>query len=134
MRIPNMMVVILALFFSSTAFAEDVQAVGAEAQVSTMEPSIERGKMIFDTVCIHCHHTDSKVGSTGCPGLKGVLGRHDEVWLDKWLLAPEEFSKIDVKAKAVVDGNPYGLVMPILPEMQDKQNRKDMIEFLKTLK
>jgi len=132
MRMLNMIVLTLSLFFSQAVFAEEAQV--AEAQTDTIESSVSRGQMIFDAVCIHCHHKTTEIGPTGCPGLKNVLTRHGEEWLNKWILAPEEFSKVDIKAKDVVDANPYQLVMPALPEMQDEQKRKDMIEFLKTLK
>ena len=111
-------------------FAEDAP----EAAPDAFHASAERGKHIFDTVCSHCHHATSEVSAVGCPGLQGVLSRHDVAWLDSWLASPETFAKTNVKAKNVVAANPYGLVMPTLPEMTKEHDRLDIIEFLKTLK
>jgi len=63
-----------------------------------------------------------------------VLERHDEAWIDQWIHDPEGFSKKDETAKALVESNPFGLIMPTLPETQSAENRRDIIAFLKTLK
>ncbi|MES0372591.1 MAG: hypothetical protein ABUK11_09995, partial [Mariprofundaceae bacterium] len=68
------------------------------------------------------------------PGLKGVLERHNEKWLNQWLKSPEAFAKVDETAADLITSNKYGLKMPTLPEMQSAQNRADMIAYLKTLK
>ncbi len=115
---------------TTPSFAEDAPEAAPEA----FQASVERGKHTFDTVCIHCHHATHEISAVGCPGLLGVLSRHDAAWLDSWLASPETFSKTNVKAKSVVAANPYGLVMPTLPEMKHEHDRLDVIEFLKTLK
>ena len=74
------------------------------------------------------------MSAVGCPGLKNVVKRHDEAWLARWIQNPEGFAKKNNEAKTVVAANPYGLIMPTIPEMQIEQNRKDVIEYLKTLK
>ncbi len=117
------------LLITTPAVAED-----APAEAAAFQASAERGKHIFDTVCIHCHNATHETSAVGCPGLQGVMSRHDAAWLNSWLTSPETFAKTNVKAKNVVAANPYGLVMPTLPEMKNEHDRLDVIEFLKTLK
>ena len=69
----------------------------------------------------------------GAPGLRDITNRQDVKWINQWITNPSAFAKINSTAKALVDSNPYGLTMPTLPEMQDPQNRADIIAFLKTL-
>lgn len=92
------------------------------------------GGIIFKNICSHCHHISFKDSAVGAPGLLDVMDRHDEVWVFKWLFNPAGFAKVDETAKALVESNPYGLTMPTIPEMQDAQNRRDIISYLKTLK
>jgi len=94
----------------------------------------KHGEEIFKSICIHCHRTDHEASAVGAPGLRDVLDRHDEAWLFQWIGNPTEFAKKDETAKALSKSNPYGLIMPAIPEMADPQNRYDVIEFLKTLK
>ncbi|MDQ6959211.1 MAG: cytochrome c [Mariprofundaceae bacterium] len=94
----------------------------------------EYGKEIFKNICIHCHRTDYDVSAVGAPGLRDVMDRHTPEWLNQWLTNPAIFAKKDKTARALIEANPYGLTMPTLPEMQSSQSRKDVIEFLKTLK
>lgn len=124
------------LCFSTMLYAEDAAVSAPNAQASASDvsaPSKKRGAEIFSTICSHCHRTDSTASSVGAPGLKDVITRHAPEWIDQWLTSPEAFSKIDPAAKALTEGNKYGLIMPTFPEMQDPMNRKDVIEFLKTL-
>ena len=72
--------------------------------------------------------------TVAAPGLKGVLERYDATWLNQWLKSPEAFAKVDETAADLLGSNKYGLKMPTLPEMQNAQNRADMIAYLKTLK
>jgi len=130
MPIFNVLYIISLLLIAPATFADEV----TEEQAPAFQASSERGKVIFDSVCIHCHHLTHEVSAVGCPGLQAVLTRHNAAWLDAWLTSPETFSKTDIKAKAVVASNPYGLVMPTLPEMTHEHDRLDIIEFLKTLK
>lgn len=118
---------------ASAGLAAEDTAAAAEAGVQKTG-NVEHGKQIFDVICSRCHHADQTTSAVGAPGLQGVLERHDEAWINEWISGPEAFSKKDEKAKALVNSNPYGLIMPTLPEMQDPQNRLDVIEFLKTLK
>ncbi|MDX8394300.1 MAG: cytochrome c [Mariprofundales bacterium] len=113
----------LLLTLSFTAFADDAVA-----------PSAEIGKKIFDTVCVHCHHINHDTSSVGAPGLQDVIDRHSESWINTWITSPSAFAKKDEAAKDLIDSNPYKLVMPTLPEMQDSTNRANIIEYLKTLK
>ncbi|MDQ6987988.1 MAG: cytochrome c [Mariprofundaceae bacterium] len=113
-----------------------LQAAEAEKTATTkvLVGDAKHGEKIFNSICIHCHRTDHEASAVGAPGLRDVLDRHDEAWLFQWIAGPAEFSKKDETAKALTESNPYGLVMPTLPEMADPQNRYDVIEFLKTLK
>ena len=109
-----------------------------EARVETPKTetpgNLEHGKEIFKNICSHCHHIDYTDSAVGAPGLRDVMERHTPEWEDTWLTSPAAFAKKDETAKALVQANPYGLTMPTFPEMQVPQNRKDVIEFLKTLK
>ncbi|HKI61970.1 MAG TPA: cytochrome c [Mariprofundaceae bacterium] len=125
-------VLVLSSGLMSEAMAED--AAGSGTVPDATAPDIAHGKQIFDTICSHCHHTDHTTSGVGAPGLLDVLDRHDEAWINQWISGPEAFSQKDEKAKALVEANPFGLIMPTLPEMQKEQNREDIIAFLKTLK
>jgi len=94
----------------------------------------EHGKKIFKNICIHCHRIDYEVSAVGAPGLRDVMDRHTPEWQNQWLANPAVFAKKDKTARALIKANPYGLTMPTLPEMQNSQSRKDVIEFMKTLK
>ncbi len=135
MRLRQLIILILSFFLSTPVLAEEEPVASEEPQViEVSKPDAKHGKEIFTSVCIHCHNITHEVSAVGCPGLKDVLSRHDEGWLQQWLVSPEAFAKQDKKAKAVVGANPYGLIMPTLPEMQNEKDRKDIIEYLKTLK
>jgi len=128
------------LFLSSGIASEAMAADTVVPDVATAStggsnaPDMLHGKLIFDTICSHCHHADHTSSGVGAPGLMDVLERHDEAWINQWISGPEAFSQKDETAKALVESNPFGLIMPTLPEMQEEQNRKDIIAFLKTLK
>jgi len=106
------------------------QAASSESDVADSG----HGKKIFQTICIHCHHADHSSSAVGAPGLMDVLERHDEAWINEWVQGPEAFSKKDETAQALVASNPFGLIMPTFPEMQNEKNRRDIIAYLKTLK
>ncbi|OIO66131.1 MAG: hypothetical protein CO186_05070 [Zetaproteobacteria bacterium CG_4_9_14_3_um_filter_49_83] len=108
-------------------------AVADEVRAETAPDAI-KGKGIFDMICSHCHRTDNQASSVGAPGLKNVLDRHEATWIDQWIHNPELFAEKNETAKALINSNPYGLQMPTIPEMQDPENRANVIEFLKTLK
>jgi len=97
-------------------------------------PDAARGSKVFKTICTHCHTVTYDESRVGAPGLKGVLERHDAKWLNQWLKSPEAFAKVDETAADLLGSNKYGLKMPTLPEMQDKNNRADIIAYLETLK
>jgi len=115
----------LLLVFSVPLVAEESAGFKADAA---------RGAKTFEAICAHCHMITYDESRIGAPGLKGVLERYDAKWLDQWLKSPEAFAKKDETAKTLIDSNKYGVKMPTFPEMQDRQNRADMIEYLKTLK
>jgi len=141
MRMLKTLILILPLLIAIPSFAADVKAdapvVKAVEAVPVVEeiaqPDIGHGKLIFETVCIHCHRTDYESSAVGAPGLKGVFERHDAAWIETWISGPEAFSKTNSDAKDLIGSNPYGLIMPTLPEMQVEENRKDIMEYLKSL-
>lgn len=109
----------------------------AETQNNITSPKVgnaANGEIIFNNICVHCHTTTYDESRIGAPGLRSVIERHSESWLDQWLKSPEDFAKTDVIARDLIDSNSFGLAMPTLPAMQDDQKRKDVIAFLKTLK
>lgn len=112
----------------STAAAE-----AASPQPAPIVGRAEAGRKIYENICSHCHRLDYEASEVGAPGLRDVTNRHDVEWINQWITSPRAFAKIDPSAKALVASNPYGLTMPTLPEMQDPQNRADIIAFLKTL-
>ncbi|MDQ6991457.1 MAG: cytochrome c [Mariprofundaceae bacterium] len=130
MPIFNMFYIISLLLLSILAFAEGESA----SESPSFQASAERGQKIYASVCIHCHKLTDEVSAVGGSGLQGVMMRYNADWLNTWLASPESFAKVNIIARKVLDANPYGLVMPILPDMTNEHKRLDMIEFLKTLK
>lgn len=108
-------------------------ATPAEAQPTPIVGSAEAGSKIFENICSHCHRLDYQTSEVGAPGLRDITHRQDVKWINQWITSPSAFAKVDPTAKALVASNPYGLTMPTLPEMQNPQNRADIIAFLKTL-
>jgi len=132
-------ITMLLLGLAQAVWAEDKTIEGAASAVEKTteempQADVNHGKKIFDSICSHCHRTDYETSPVGAPGLRDVLQRHTAEWINTWVTSPEAFSKKDKDAKALVESNPYGLIMPTIPEMQIEQNRKDVIEYLKTLK
>jgi cytochrome c2 len=119
-------VLIVSLMFSAPLFAEEGDVV--------FTPDAARGAVVFETICAHCHLISYEESRIGAPGLKGVLERHDEKWLNQWLISPEAFAKVDETAATLIASNKYKMKMPTFPQMQDDKHRADMIEYLKTLK
>ena len=113
--------------------ADDASA-GKTTAATVSAGDVKHGEQIFKSICTHCHRTDYETSPVGAPGLRDVMERHTPEWEFQWLLSPAAFAKKDETAKALTESNPYGLVMPTIPEMADPQNRRDVIEFLKTLK
>jgi cytochrome c2 len=124
---------LLAAAKSATA-AKPAEAANGKQATPAITGNLEHGKQIFANICSHCHRIDHQTSPVGAPGLLDVLQRHTAEWIFQWVHSPAAFAKTDKAAKALVEGNPYGLVMPTFPEMQDPQNRRDVIEYLKTLK
>ena len=88
------------------------------------------GEELFNKKCKQCHKVTEQL-SIG-PGLKDVTKRRSVEWIEKWLIDP----------KKVLDSNDsiaqelkksFKRVMPKIPEMSTDENRKDIIEYLKTL-
>ena len=102
-------------------------------QLSLAE-NAKNGESIFKTYCAHCHNSNSEESKVGAPGLKDVLSRHDEAWINQWIKSPDTLIKTDHKALALSKSNRFGLTMPTLPAMQEENNRRDVIAYLRTLK
>ncbi len=130
------------VYASSLLIALSQTATPLFAEENTSEPplkvveetSLERGKELFTNICSHCHNISYEYSTIGASGLQGVLERHDETWINTWLTSPEALAKTDVAAQNLAESNPFGLTMPTLPAMQDENNRRAVIEYLKTLK
>ncbi|MDQ7004498.1 MAG: c-type cytochrome [Ghiorsea sp.] len=99
--------------------------------VSAKAGDINKGKALYDRLCVYCHLTtyDDKFG----PGLGGILQRRHKPWLHNFLKDPVEMTKTDEYAKNLKENNEYGIRMPKLSEMQDKERREDIIAYLETL-
>ena len=117
---------------AAPGLAEDSHPAAASDNATSGD--VKHGEQIFKSICTHCHRTDYETSPVGAPGLRDVMERHTPEWEFQWLLSPAAFAKKDETARALTESNPYGLVMPTIPEMADPQNRRDVIEFLKTLK
>ncbi len=115
------------------AFIFAIAAHAAEEESAVPAADAAHGKQIFQTICAHCHNTTHETSAVGAPGLAGVTKRRSLDWIEHWITNPEKFAASDPTAKKLIQSNPTGLVMPAYPEMQDPQNRRDVIEFLKTL-
>jgi len=131
MRQPNNSItckaLVLAAVFSCFSLLSGSHAAHAEGDIA-------RGKVLFNTTCFVCHNITYNDSAVGAPGLRGVLDRHDEAWLNSWIKGPEAFAKVNDTAKALISSNKFGLVMPTLPAAQDDLKRADIIAYLKTLK
>jgi len=88
----------------------------------------ENGQKLFMRKCKSCHRLTegTKVG----PSLAGVTQRRSYEWLDKWLKDPRAMLKAG-DPTAVELLKKYKKRMPKIKLMQDKQNRDDVISFLK---
>jgi cytochrome c2 len=118
---------------AAPAKAEPAPEQAQQAAEAPLVGNAEAGRKIYESICFHCHRLDYDASEVGAPGLRDVTHRHDVAWIEQWITSPRAFAKVDPSAKALVASNPYGLTMPTLPEMQDPQNRADIIAFLKTL-
>ncbi|MDQ7001821.1 MAG: c-type cytochrome [Ghiorsea sp.] len=126
--------VMLSLFsLVPNATAEEAANAPILTDAKPFQPSAQRGKIMFNSICIHCHHTTSEKSRVGAPGLQSVLERHDVTWLKQWLKSPETFAKTNQAASDLISSNKFGLTMPTLPITQNANNRADIIEYLKTL-
>lgn len=88
----------------------------------------QNGEQLFKKQCKACHRlTDSKLVG---PGLGGVTKRRSEEWLHKWIQNPKAMLESgDPIAVELRKG--FNKTMRTLEAMQDKNNRNDVIEFLK---
>ena len=87
-----------------------------------------KGEKLFNRKCKGCHRL-SKGVKMG-PGLAGVTKRRSEEWLDRWLQNPKAMLKSGDPI-AVEMLKKYKKRMPRIKAMQNEDNRKDIIAFLK---
>jgi len=88
------------------------------------------GEELFNKKCKQCHKTTEQL-SIG-PGLKDVTKRRSVEWIEKWLIDPKKILNSDDPIAQELKKN-FKRVMPKIPEMSTDENRKDIIEYLKTL-
>ena len=88
------------------------------------------GEELFKKKCRQCHKTTEQV-LIG-PGLKDVTKRRSIEWIEKWLIDPKKILNSDDPIAQELKKN-FKRVMPKIPEMSTDENRKDIIEYLKTL-
>ena len=88
------------------------------------------GEKLFMKKCKQCHKTTEQllIG----PGLKDVTKRRSIDWLNKWLKNPKMMLESDDPIAQELKKN-FKRTMPNIPEMADDKNRKNIIEYLKTL-
>ena len=115
------------------ASSASVSPTAGPGQQPSVVGHVDAGRRLYSAICIYCHHLDDTVSDVGAPGLKNALRRHDAAWIGRWLADPQGFADSDASARALIVANPYGLVMPAFPAMQDAQNRADVIAFLRVL-
>ena len=89
---------------------------------------VDSAKAIFKKRCKSCHRLTA--GKKMGPSLLGVTNRRTDEWLDEFLAYPKKMIKKG-DPTAVALKKKYKRLMPKVKEMQDPQNRKDMIGFLK---
>ncbi len=88
------------------------------------------GEKLFMKKCKQCHKTTEQV-LIG-PGLKDVTKRRSIEWIEKWLIDPKKVLDSNDPIAQELKKN-FKRVMPKIPEMSTDENRKDIIEYLKTL-
>jgi len=88
-----------------------------------------KGEKIYLKICKSCHRLSDgkKVG----PGFQGVTKRRSEKWIRAWITNPKAMiKKKDKIALSLIKGKRRGK-MPKLKIMQKKENRDNIIAFLK---
>lgn len=98
------------------------QRTQAEMYVSIKEGNVEKGKKLFENLCISCHYSDRKDFKRGAPGLKGIFSEK---------ILPVSKKPVTVENVANQIKNPYKS-MPSFNDLNDNQIA-DIISYLKTL-
>jgi len=70
------------------------------ATATPTDPAALKGKLDFESKCFACHSMGfgPKLG----PDLAGITKRRSDVWLTRWLKAPEKMLETDAEAKALL--------------------------------
>lgn len=114
--------------FLLTVMAVMGLALGAGAEEGATEDSAGEGHRIYVKVCSGCHKLTDQT-SKG-PGFQGVMSRHTEAWLDKWLQDPKAMIESgDPDAKKLKEK--FRVTMPTIKAMADENARREIIKFLK---
>ncbi|MDH5639444.1 MAG: c-type cytochrome [Nitrospinota bacterium] len=93
-----------------------------------MGQDIAAGEDLFNRKCKMCHRLSD--GTKQGPGLEGVTARRDESWLHAWLEDPK--GMIEKGDPVAVElQKKYKKVMTKIAAMQDEENRKNIIAFLR---
>lgn len=103
-------------------------AVGVGAEEGVADDSAGEGHQIYIKACSGCHKLTDQT-SKG-PGFLGVMSRHSEAWIDKWLQDPKAMIESgDPDAKKLKEK--FKMTMPTIKAMANENARREIIKFLK---
>ncbi len=92
------------------------------------EEGTGEGERIYVKHCSGCHKLTDQT-SKG-PGFQGVMSRHTEAWIDKWLQNPKAVIESG-DADAIKLKEKFRIIMPTLKVVADEKARREIINFLK---
>jgi len=80
--------------------SKDLEHHNIPASAAPSDPDTVQGKLNFESKCLACHSVGEgrKLG----PDVAGVTKRRSDVWLTRWLKAPEKMLEADANAKAML--------------------------------
>jgi len=80
--------------------SKDLEHHNIPASAAPSDPDTVQGKLNFESKCLACHSVGEgrKLG----PDVAGVTKRRSDVWLTRWLKAPEKMLEADADAKAML--------------------------------
>ncbi len=114
--------------FVLTGMAVMSMAVGVNAQEGSLQEGAGEGPRIYKKYCSGCHKLTDQTAKG--PGFQGVMARHSEEWLDKWLQNPKALVESG-DPDAIKLKEKYRIIMPTLKVMTDEKARREIIDFLK---
>ncbi len=85
---------------SAKAAEKELEHHNIPASMAPTDPDTVQGKLNFESKCLACHSVGQgrKLG----PDVAGVTKRRPDVWLYKWMKAPEKMLETDAYAKAML--------------------------------